>query len=105
MSNTENCTMHLSYRLCKKNKYIPEAQFVWRAVMQKKEEEEKEQAVGTELQIHFIERSCNRDETWIAWIFAFWIFGNMLPLIGTEDHQRKSELPWLSLMLIRAENT
>ena len=55
--------MHLSYRLCKKNKYIPEAQFVRRAVMQKKEEEEKEQAVGAELQIHFIERSCNRDES------------------------------------------
>lgn len=36
MSNTENCTMHLSYRLRKKNKYIPGAQFVRRAVMCKK---------------------------------------------------------------------
>jgi len=62
MTNTENCTMHLSYRLCKKNKYIPEAQSVRRAVMQKEEEENK-QAVRAELEIQYIERSCNRDRT------------------------------------------
>lgn len=41
MSNTENCTMHLSYRLRKKDKHIPGAQFVARAVMCKQEEEKE----------------------------------------------------------------
>lgn len=53
--------MHLSYRHCKKNKCIPEAKFVRRAVVQKKRE--KEQAVDAELQIQFTEWSCNRNKT------------------------------------------
>lgn len=73
--------MHLSYRLCKKNKYIPESPGR-RALCSKschvgKKEEEKKQTVGAELQIQFIERSCNKDKNWIAWIFPFWIFANV----------------------------
>lgn len=75
MSNTENCTMHLSYRLCKKHKHIPEAQFVWRAMMWIRGRRE-----GTSCRRRItraVHRSCNKDKTWIAWIFCFWIFANM----------------------------
>lgn len=60
MSNTENCTMHLSYRLRKKNKHIPGAQFVARAVMCRGRRE----GVNCWSRIaQFIEGSCNRDKT------------------------------------------
>lgn len=75
MSNTENCTMHLSYRLRKKNKHIPGAQFVARAVICKQRKKRRSKLLEQNCTVYRGKLQQRQDLNSLN--FYFFNFGNM----------------------------